>query len=604
MALAFSLPVRAQPVQDPNPTASPSRELRVTNEGTVRLHVAGEPLSRILHLLSLDGRRNIITSPNVKGTVTANLYDVTFEEALEAILTPNGAGFRVFGKFVYVYTLEELAKLEAARAQPPIAEIYHLNYLSAADATELIAPLLQEEAGESARAAPAPAAGLKSEDEEAGGKALAGQDFVLVIARPDTHAKAKRLLGELDVRPKQALIEATILRAQLTDDNALGVDFALVGGVDLELLGAQSTGLTTLQLGDLPQERFELFNATAQTDFADSVPQGGITIGIIKDNVALFVRALEEITDTTVLANPKVLALNRQKGQVIVGRRDGYLTTTVTETQAVQTVQFLETGTRLIFRPFIAADDFIRIELHPEDSVGFVNAQGLPSEQTTEVTTNVIVRDGETILIGGLFREVTSDARSRVPGLGSLPGLGWLLGSRVESTEREEVIILLTIHVVKDHDAYAQKSREAWEDVERLRVGQRAGLMWFGRERLAQRHYQKAVEAYRSGDTDAALWHANMTLHSHPRFVPAMELREQLLQTRDWNEDGATSRGFIYELIAKERGYKLPLYDRPGLEAPAVLEPEPVVEPPVDVGPAPPPVELEKPSENRHGAGT
>lgn len=203
---------------------------------------------------------------------------------------------------------------------------------------------------------------------------------------------------------------------------------------------------------------------------------------------------MEEVTDTTVLANPKILALNKQKGQVIVGRRDGFMTTTVTETQAIQTVEFLETGTQLVFRPFIGDDDFVRVELHPEDSVGFVNAQGLPSEQTTEVTTNVIVRNGETILIGGLFREVTTDARSQIPWLGNLPGIGALFRSNSDSTSREEVIILLTIHIVKDREAYAAASREQYEDIERMRVGIRQGLMWHGRERVAQAQYRKALD--------------------------------------------------------------------------------------------------------------
>jgi len=288
-----------------------------------------------------------------------------------------------------------------------------------------------------------------------------------------------------------------------------------------------------------------------------------MTFGIIKDNVAVFLRALEQVTDTTVLANPKVLALNKQKGQVIVGRRDGFLTTTVTETQAVQAVEFLETGTQLLFRPFIADDGFVRVELHPEDSVGFVNAQGLPSEQTTEVTTNVIIRDGETILIGGLFRELTTDAKSQVPGLGSLPGVGQLFRSNNESTSREEVIILLTLHVVKDHAAFAAESAEQYENIERMRVGMRKGLMWHGRERLAQSHYQKAVAALDAGRREDALWHAKMAQHAFSRHLPAIELQESLRRKREWDMDLSTSRSFIQRLIARERGEPFAPFSRP-----------------------------------------
>ncbi len=296
------------------------------------------------------------------------------------------------------------------------------------------------------------------------------------------------------------------------------------------------------------------------------MPSGGITIGIIKDNVALFIRALESITDTTVLANPKILALNKQKGQIIVGRRDGFLTTTVTQTQSIQTVEFLETGTQLVFRPFIGDDGFIRVELHPEDSSGFVNAQGLPSEQTTEVTTNVIVRDGETILIGGLFREVTTDARSQIPWLGSLPGVGALFRSNNESTGREEVIMLLTVHIVKDHAAYAQASREQYENVERMRVGIRQGLMWHGRDRIAHTHYRKALDALDGGKRGKAVWHLNLALHNNGRFVPAIRLKERILGERAWNEDGTGGRMFLHRLISREKGYPMPAFGRPKVE--------------------------------------
>src|SRR5207248_2488407 len=112
------------------------------------------------------------------------------------------------------------------------------------------------------------------------------------------------------------------------------------------------------------------------TNFSQGI--NGLHMGVVTSSLSVFVSALESITDTTVLANPKVLALNKQKGEVIVGRKDGYLTTTVTQTSTVQTVDFLDTGTRLIFRPFIGDDGYIRMEIHPEDSSGGLNGSNLP----------------------------------------------------------------------------------------------------------------------------------------------------------------------------------------------------------------------------------
>lgn len=585
LLMALLLPgaaVCAQPESagDTAVTGPPS-EITVTDRGTVRMHVAGEPLSTVLHLLSLEGRRNIIASPNVSGNVTANLYDVTFDEALQAVLVANGAAHRSVGNFIYVYTKEELEESEASLTRKPLTRVYRLNYISASDAQGYLTSVVGEEG--TIAVPPTPGKGLKSDAEDAGGFADTMQDFVIVTARAEVHQQVRAILKQIDIRPRQVLVEATILRAELTDDNALGIDFTIVGGVDLTMMGARSNGLSNLTLEQLPEDRLDDFNIKAETDFAGNVPDGGLTIGIIEDDVALFIRALEEVTDTTVLANPKVLALNKQKGQVIVGRRDGYLTTTVTETQAIQTVEFLETGTRLIFRPFVGDDGFIRVELHPEDSVGLVNASGLPTEQTTEVTTNVIVRDGETILIGGLFRELTTDARSQIPGLGSIPWVGQLFRSNADSTGREEVIILLTVHVVKDHGALAQASEDLLEDIERMRVGLRQGLMWHGRERLAQAHYRHAVDAVEAGDSEKAVWHLNLALHNNARMVPAIRLKEDIVGRRAWDEDGTGGRFFLRRLISQDRGYALPPFGRPKLPAsePAELPkppPEPVRE--------------------------
>ena len=139
------------------------------------------------------------------------------------------------------------------------------------------------------------------------------------------------------------------------------------------------------------------------TNFTQGV--GGLKVGFVSDNVSVFLSALEQTTDTTIMANPKVLALNRQQGEVFVGNEDGYITTVTTETTTSQSVESLKTGTRLIFRPYIAEDGYVRMEIHPEDSTGGLTSSNLPFKITTEVTSNVMVRDGHTIVIGGLFRE-------------------------------------------------------------------------------------------------------------------------------------------------------------------------------------------------------
>ena len=101
--------------------------VRLTDRGGVEMHVADMPLSQVLQMLSLKGRRNIIASPAVKGTVTADLYGVTFEEALDAVLVANGAGYRKSGSFIFVYTLAELESIDAASSGRPYTQVFTLN---------------------------------------------------------------------------------------------------------------------------------------------------------------------------------------------------------------------------------------------------------------------------------------------------------------------------------------------------------------------------------------------------------------------------------------------------------------------------------------------
>jgi type II secretory pathway component HofQ len=261
---------------------------------------------------------------------------------------------------------------------------------------------------------------------------------------------------------------------------------------------------------------------------------------------------LEGTTDTTVLANPKVLALNKQKGEVIVGNETGYLTTTTTETSSTQTIEFLKTGTRLVFRPFIADDGYIRMEVHPEDSSGGLQtAANLPFKTTTEVTSNVMIKDGHTIVIGGLFRESSSSTKSQVPVLGNIPLVGTLFRNQSDATRRQEIIIMLTPHIIKDDDVMSELAEKAMKDGERLRVGVRRGMMFWGRERLADMFYQTAVDemAKSHPDRSKALWNLDAAINLCPTMSEAHQLRQELTGKEITTADGSAIRTFVKRAI-------------------------------------------------------
>jgi hypothetical protein len=203
------------------------------------------------------------------------------------------------------------------------------------------------------------------------------------------------------------------------------------------------------------------------------------------------------------------------------------------------------------------------MELHPKDSIGGLTAANLPFEQTTEVTTNVVVRDGQTILIGGLFRETGSSNHAQIPLLGSIPVAGTLFKSQTDDTSREEVIILLTVHIIKDDAKYAEDSRKQFEDIERTRVALRRRMMWNGRERLAQAYYREALEQYARGNDKLALWSVGIALHNNERFLSAIKLEEEILARRAWEDEGSITRDFLRSIMAREQGIDAPPFDRP-----------------------------------------
>ena len=527
-------------------------EVAVSDEGTVEIHVNDASLVEVLRMLSLQSQKNIICSKDVRGTVTANLYNVTIREALDQILHMNGYAYREKGNFINVYTTKEMQTLEEAERKTN-TEVFRLYYTPAMNAMTMIRPVLSNSAQVSATT---PALqGIPAGGTDAGGTSHATEDMIVVTDFPDNLDKVRRVLREIDRRPQQVMIEATILRASLSEDNALGIDFNILAGVNFTDFLHQNGQITNAGLGSPATPTDSEFGSIGTGNSFSSMVPGGLKLGFVSDNVSVFLAALEGVTDTTVLANPKVLAVNKQKGEVIVGRKDGYITSTTTQTATVQTVEFLDTGTKLIFRPFVGEDGYIRMELHPEDSSGGLSGANLPFKVTTEMTSNVMVKDGHTIVIGGLFRESSEAARSQVPFLGNLPLAGPLFRNQRDRTSREEVIILITPHIIKDDTAVDALSKDELRKADQLRVGVRKGMMSWGRQRMAEAEYEKALTEYNSprAKNQKVLWHANAALNLNPKFTEALELKNKVSGKELAPVDSMGVRGLVRRMIMSDK---------------------------------------------------
>jgi type II secretory pathway component GspD/PulD (secretin) len=161
------------------------------------------------------------------------------------------------------------------------------------------------------------------------------------------------------------------------------------------------------------------------------------------------IEALKSTTDSKTLASPKVAVLNGQEARMQVGGKIGYLMTTTTQTSTLQSVNFLEVGVILKVTPFISEDGQIMIKVNPSVSTGRINpTTSLPESDTTEVQTQVLLGDGEAIVIGGLIKETDIESQSKVPFLGNIWVVGRLFQKNEITRERNEIIVTLLPRII------------------------------------------------------------------------------------------------------------------------------------------------------------
>ena len=503
-----------------------------------------EGIKAALRVLAALYQKNIVPSARVDGVLGfTTLKDVTFEEAMDAILGENFK-YEQKGNLIKVYTKEEYQTIREDKDRM-ICEVFTLYYVTAAEAMELIAPVLSS-AGTVKGSSPAEvqissASGTGtgsggSLGSGGGGNSMALHDTVVVYDYPENIAGATEVIKCVDVRPKQVLVEATILGVLLTEGMELGVDLNFAGGTALDGTSATDTlvaGSTISRGTEATSPIAEIaagVTGTALETFGFATAGGhGLRIGVKSGDISAFISALETVTDTTVIANPKILAVNKQEGCVLIGRNLGYRSSTsISEGVATQgEVEFLQTGTQLIFRPYIANDGYIRMDIYPKDSTAELNEDGVPDETTTELKTNILVKDGETIVIGGLFRDVVVTSRKQIPLLGDLPVVGAAFRSSDDTTQRQEVIIMLTPHIIDGADQTRGLERAA--DISRKRYAAQDDVMWASRARLAEDHYTTAASCYADGDTEAAMKELEFVLMLRPTYLEAIRLKERII---------------------------------------------------------------------------
>ena len=404
-------------------------------------------ISNVLRLIAEVSGFNIVIGDGVKSKVTMKLVSVPWDQALDMILKMNGLGKIKQGNILWIDTLASIAKQEDEEARAKDAKIKaedlvdRVFYIRNLQATELMTSLRQNLSPR----------GLMQISQ--------GTNALVVRDTETKMAVLKQLIEGLDLEVPQVQIEARIVQADTVYARGLGVQwgivntdigtntFSSVGNLTGAFAPAAGTGSTVIP-------RDFLVNLPAQVAGLPSVPGIGYTFGKLAPGFALDLRlsAGEVLGLAKVIAAPKITTLDKREAKISQGESIPFQTTSLQGTQTT----FVDANLELNVTPQITSRDpreigkqiMMRVRA-TRNAVGARSNPAGPSIDRREANTQVIVRDGETMVIGGVFIDTQNNNVQGVPYLSRIPVLGWLFKNKSESVSKQELLIFLTPSIVK-----------------------------------------------------------------------------------------------------------------------------------------------------------
>ncbi|UVT16644.1 MAG: type IV pilus secretin PilQ [Nitrospira sp.] len=404
-------------------------------------------ITNILRLIAEVSGFNIVVGDGVKSKVTMKMVSVPWDQALDMLLKMNGLGMIRQGSIVWVDSLANLAKQqdEEARAKDAKTKAEEL-----VDRVFYIRNLQAQELMQSLRQNLSPRGLMQF---NAGSNAL--------IVR-DTETKLtiiKQLVEGLDLEVPQVQIEARIVQADTVYARGLGIQWGFQAGnrtpTDFFALSSLTGPFGQIAgTGNNTIDRSFLVNLPAQVGGLPAVPSIGWTFGKLGGDFALDMRlsAGELLGLTKVIAAPKITTLDKREAKISQGESIPFQTTSLQGTQTT----FVDANLELNVTPQITSRDpreeakriLMRVRA-TRNAVGARSNPAGPSIDRREATTQVIVRDGETMVIGGVFVDTQANNVQGVPYLSRMPVLGWLFKNKSESVGKQELLIFLTPSIIK-----------------------------------------------------------------------------------------------------------------------------------------------------------
>lgn len=404
-------------------------------------------ISSVLRLIADVSGLNMVVGENVKAKVTLKLLNVPWDQALELILKLNQLGQLREGNIIWIDTLSNIAKqqdevLKARTATdktlPLITRIVYLNYADAAKTLDIAKSSLSTR-GE-----------IKTDPRT---NALIVRDLEENVTR------IAKVVRELDVRTPQVQIEARIVQASKSFARGLGVQWGISqintqGGKS----GPISIALGTDQAQPANNASFGNFNNRYLVNLPSvatgvSIPSSTVGFAIGKffgttGTLDMQISAGESLGVTKLVSAPKVLTLDNKAAKIEQGSQVPFQTTSLQGTQTT----FVDATLTLNVTPHVIPfDKTIRLEIKAtKNSVGAAVSTAGPTIDKKEATTEVLLRDGETTVLGGIFEETRNDSSQGIPWFNRIPFLGWLFKNEGVSLTQTELLVFVTPTIMKD----------------------------------------------------------------------------------------------------------------------------------------------------------
>lgn len=446
------------------------------------------PVRTVLQLIAEESNLNIVASDTVQGNVTLRLMNVPWDQALDIVLRAKGLDKRRDGGVVWVAPQPELAKFEQDKEDARIAienredlitDYVQINYHNAAVIFKALTEAKGIGGGGSGGGGQGGQGGAGQQDNgflSPRGRLVADErtNTLMISDIPKKVAQMRELISHIDRPVDQVLIESRIVIATDTFARDLGARFGITGATGRGILSGALESNVNFQ-NTAAQRANEIANTGTSTTLASHLFPSGLNVDLGASgftnsraaglaytllgsnfNLDIELSAMQEEGRGEVVSNPRIVTANQREGVIKQGREIRYVTISGGGTggQSQANVQFKEVLLELKVTPTITNDNrvFLNMNVKKDEVARFINLPlygTVPEINRREVNTAVLVGDGETVVIGGVYEFNDRESVAKVPFLGDIPFLGNLFKKRGRSKEKAELLVFVTPKVLR-----------------------------------------------------------------------------------------------------------------------------------------------------------